>query len=103
MSPSGGDERAPGAAERRSAFEPLFPAAGYMALLRNFPKSAIIVCDRNLRFVLVDGPEVAATGFSKEAMEGRTIYEALPGDFAKLVEGNIRRVLGGEEFSAELP
>jgi PAS domain S-box-containing protein len=77
--------------------------ARYRLLVRNLPNSAIILCDRDMRFVLVDGPEITATGFSKEVMEGHTIYEALPPDFVKLVEGNIRRVLGGEVFSAELP
>jgi PAS domain S-box-containing protein len=36
-------------------------------------------------------------------MEGRTAYEVLPPVFLSLVEPNMRRVLGGEEFSAELP
>src|SRR5882672_9504535 len=102
MGAIGGDQRG-ALSGLPSEFESKFAAAGYRALLRNFPNSAIIVCDRDLRFVLVDGPELAATGFSKETMEGRTIYEALPPDFAKLVEGNMRRVLRGEEFSAELP
>jgi PAS domain S-box-containing protein len=103
MGATGGDERTRAPSGLPPEFESKLAAAGYRALLRNFPNSAIIVCDRQLRFVLVDGPELAATGFSKESMEGRTIYEALPADFAKLVEGNMRRVLGGEEFSAELP
>jgi len=77
--------------------------ARYRLLVRNLPNSAIILCDRDMRFVLVDGPELKATGFSKEGMEGRTIYEVLPPDFVKLVEGNVRRVLGGELFSAEIP
>jgi two-component system sensor kinase FixL len=103
MGATGGDEQARAPARFPSEFESKFAEAGYRALLRNFPNSAIIVCDRELRFVLVDGPELAATGFSKETMEGRTIYEALPAAFATLVERNMRRVLAGDEFSAELP
>ena len=76
---------------------------GYRLLVRSIPDSAVILCDRDLRFVLVDGPEVSATGFSKETMQGRTIHEALPAEFAALVEGNLRRTLAGETFSAELP
>ena len=75
----------------------------YRALVRNFPKSAIVLFDHDLRFVLVDGPEVNASGYSKELMEGRTLWEALPAEFAKVVEVNMRRVLAGEEFTAELP
>jgi PAS domain-containing protein len=79
MGATGGDERTRAPSGLPPEFESKLAAAGYRALLRNFPNSAIIVCDRQLRFVLVDGPELAATGFSKESMEGRTIYEALRG------------------------
>jgi PAS domain S-box-containing protein len=75
----------------------------YLALVQSLPHSAILLCDHDLRLVLVDGPEVEATGFSKAAMEGKTIFEALPPEFAQLVESNLRRVLRGESFSAELP
>ena len=75
----------------------------YRLLVKSLPRSAILLCDRELRLVLVDGPEVEATGFSKATMEGKTIFEALPPEFARLVEGNLRRVLRGESFSAELP
>lgn len=75
----------------------------YRCLVRSLPRSAILLCDHDLRLVLVDGPEVTATGFSKPAMEGKTIFECLPLHFAQLVEGNLRRVLNGESFSAELP
>ena len=75
----------------------------YRALVRSFPKSAVILFDHDLRFLLVDGPEVTATGNSKERMEGRTAYEVLPPEFLALVEQNMRRVLRGEEYSAELP
>lgn len=75
----------------------------YRALVRNLPKSAIIMCDHDLRLVVLDGPEISAGGIPKEAMLGRTIYESLPPDFVKAIEGNMRRVLAGESFSAELP
>lgn len=75
----------------------------YRLLAENIPSSAVVLFDRDLRFVLVDGPELAATGYSKQAMEGKTLAEALPPDFAVLAEPNMRRVLKGEQFSAELP
>jgi PAS domain S-box-containing protein len=75
--------------------------ARYRLLVRNLPNCGIALCDRDMRLVLVDGPEVESAGFSKIGMEGRTIYETLPPDFANLVESNLRRVLGGEEFSVE--
>jgi PAS domain S-box-containing protein len=75
----------------------------YRALAQNLPNSAVILFDHELRFVLVDGPELARTGYSKEAMEGKTLFEALPPEFAQMVEPNMRAVLRGENFTAELP
>lgn len=75
----------------------------YRSLVKNLPKSAIILCDQAYRIVLVDGPEVGLSGITKEHMEGRTIYESLPPDFVAAIEPNIRRVLAGESFSAEIP
>jgi PAS domain S-box-containing protein len=75
----------------------------YRILAANLPDSAVLIFDHDLRFVLADGPELAATGYSKEALEGRLLHEALPQAFAAQVEGNIRAVLSGKRFSAEIP
>lgn len=75
----------------------------YRLLAENFPKSAILVLDHDLRFILADGPELAATGFSKDALEGKTLHEAVPPEFAQVVEPNIRAALSGKFFTAELP
>ncbi|MCS6940009.1 MAG: ATP-binding protein [Roseiflexaceae bacterium] len=75
----------------------------YRILAANLPDSAVLILDHDLRFVLADGPELAATGYSKEALEGRLLYEAIPASFAAQVEGNIRAVLSGKRFSAEIP
>lgn len=75
----------------------------YRLLVENFPGCAVILFDRDLRFLLVDGPEVAATGFSRETMVGFTPAECLPPEFAKSIEPNLRAVLEGKRFSAEMP
>ena len=75
----------------------------YRMLVENLPGSAIILFDRNLRFLLVDGPEVGATGFSAAAMVGFTPSECLPPEFARIIEPNLRAVLDGQQFSAEIP
>ncbi|MCS6840300.1 MAG: PAS domain S-box protein [Roseiflexus sp.] len=75
----------------------------YRILAANLPDSAVLIFDHDLRFVLADGPELAATGYSKEGLEGRVLYEAVPPSFAAQVEGNIRAVLSGKRFSAEIP
>lgn len=75
----------------------------YRMLAENIPNSAIVLFDRDLRFILVDGPELANTGYAKEMMEGKTLYEALPPEFAALAAPNMQRTLAGEQFTAELP
>ena len=75
----------------------------YRMLVENFPGSAVILFDRELRFLLVDGPEVSASGFSREAMVGFTPAECLPPEFVAVIEPNLRAVLAGKRFSAEIP
>ena len=75
----------------------------YRLLVENIPGSAVILFDRDLRFLLVDGPEVVATGFSREAMLGHTPAECLPPEFVEVITPNLRAVLAGQRFSAEVP
>lgn len=75
----------------------------YRILAANIPDSAFLVYDHDLRFVLVDGPEVEATGYSRAALEGRTVYETLPPAFVSRVEPNMRAVLAGRSFTDEIP
>lgn len=75
----------------------------YRCLAQNLPNSALILYDQDLRFMVADGPELEATGFSREMLEGKTLYEALPAEFVQMVEPNMHRALSGEMFYAELP
>jgi PAS domain S-box-containing protein len=75
----------------------------YRLLVSHLPNSAIVLVDRELRFVLVDGPVITAAGFAKEAMEGRTLTEVLPSNVSHRVADDIRRALGGESFTVEVP
>ena len=75
----------------------------YRSLVENIPGSAILLFDLDLRFLLVDGPEIAAAGFSSEAMVGRTPAECLPPELVDVITPNLLGVLAGKRFSAELP
>lgn len=75
----------------------------YRTLAANLPNSAVILFDHELRFVLVDGPEIEKTGYSKNAMIGKLLHEALPPNFVALAEPNMRAALEGKHFTAELP
>ncbi|HET7544253.1 MAG TPA: PAS domain S-box protein [Polyangiaceae bacterium] len=74
----------------------------YRLLAENLPGSAIMLFDRELRFLLLDGPEIAANGFTRGALVGRTPSECLPREFAEASEARMRAVLEGQRFSAEM-
>jgi PAS domain-containing protein len=65
MEPSGGGQPSNSAAERASrSGESALADERYRAIVKNLPKSVVILCDPDMRFTLVDGAEVEATGFS---------------------------------------
>ncbi|MGE0815748.1 MAG: PAS domain-containing protein, partial [Vicinamibacterales bacterium] len=75
----------------------------YELLVTHLPSSAVMMFDHDLRFVLADGPELARTGNSKAALEGRLLHDAVDPAFAALVAPNLRAALSGRRFRAELP
>ncbi|HEY3254567.1 MAG TPA: PAS domain S-box protein, partial [Polyangiaceae bacterium] len=74
----------------------------YRLLVENLPGSAIMLFDRDLRFLLVDGPEIASNGFTRQAIVGLTPAECLPPEFVAAIEPNMRAVIEGKRFSAEV-
>ena len=76
--------------------------ARYHRLVENIPNSAILLFDRELRFILADGPELSILGYSKETMEGKPLHEALPPDLVSQVEPHMRRVFRGDTLTSEL-
>ena len=73
----------------------------YRTMARNFPNGAVMLFDREMRYTLVEGTELAAVGLSKELMEGKTIWEVFPPDFCSAVEPNYRAALAGETVVTE--
>src|SRR4051812_6173209 len=73
----------------------------YRSLVENLPRSAIMLFDRDLRFLLVEGPEVAPNGFARQAIVGLTPSQSLPPEVAAGTERSMRAVLEGKRFSAE--
>ena len=75
----------------------------YELLARHLPSTAVMVFDHDLRFVLVDGPEIARHGHSKAKLEGKLLHDAVDPAFAGMVEPNLRKALEGTRFRDELP
>ncbi|MEG4804705.1 PAS domain S-box protein [Microcoleus sp. ARI1-B5] len=73
----------------------------YRTMASNIPNGAVMLFDRDLRFTLVEGTELAAVGLSKELMEGKTIWEVFEPDFCGAVEPNYRAALAGETVVTE--
>jgi len=75
----------------------------YRTLARNFPDGAVCLFDRDLRFSLVEGTGLSTSGLGKEALEGRTLREALPPERAARIEPAFRAALAGELRRLEMP
>ncbi|PJF39905.1 MAG: PAS domain S-box protein, partial [Chloroflexi bacterium] len=75
----------------------------YRTLTANLPKSAVMIYDHDLRFVLVDGPEIEAAGFTKAMLEGHIVHDVLPAEFVEAVEPYLQGALRGETHCVELP
>ena len=68
-----------------------------------FPQGAIIVFDHDLRFMSVGGLALADVGLSRQALEGRTIFEAYSDDVVAIIEPLYRRALAGQETVMDVP
>jgi CHASE3 domain sensor protein len=74
----------------------------YHTLVKNFPNGWVLLFDHDLRYTIADGAGLAAISLSKEAFEGKTIWEALPPETCALIEPHYRAALAGEARSFEL-
>jgi PAS domain S-box-containing protein len=68
----------------------------YRTLASNLPDTSVFLFDRDLRYLLADGTNFRAVGLSKEALEGRTIWETLPQDLCERLAPRYRAALAGE-------
>ncbi len=88
--------------ERRRSVDALrLSEARYRALATNLPDISVFLYDHDLRYVLVDGSTLKAVGMSKEALEGRTIWDVLPAGTAERLARHRRAALAGEVVEFE--
>jgi rsbT co-antagonist protein RsbR len=76
--------------------------AVYRSMIDNFPNGAMILFDRDLRYLVAGGAELGAVGLDKETMEGRTIWEIFSPEMCAQIEPQYRATLAGAQSSAEV-
>ncbi len=74
----------------------------YRLLAGNFPDGMVVLFDGDLRHILADGRGLAALGLSKEALEGRTIWESFAPQTCRQIEPAYRAALAGETMVLEV-
>jgi len=72
----------------------------YRSIAQNFPDGAVYIFDRDLRFIVAEGQALEFIGYSREELEGKTIYD-LDEETQKLLEKRYNRVLAGETLQFE--
>jgi diguanylate cyclase (GGDEF)-like protein/PAS domain S-box-containing protein len=78
-------------------------SAGSHPVVREFPEGAIIVFDRDLRYLSAGGHGLATVGLTRQMIEGRTIGEVFPAEVAALLRQPYRQALDGQAVTVEIP
>jgi diguanylate cyclase (GGDEF)-like protein/PAS domain S-box-containing protein len=88
-----------------AGFDPLaeLRTASSHPLVRCFPKGALIVFDRDLRYLAAGGLGLAEVGLTRSLLEGKTVFEVFPPDVAQAIEGPYRQALAGHESRMDVP
>ncbi len=73
----------------------------YRTLARHLPKSAILIYDRDLRYLVAEGEALEQTGYYRDKVEGSTIYEVLGEEGVTQLESAYRKALAGETLNFE--
>jgi len=67
-------------------------------LAQHLPGTGILFFDQDLRFFMAEGDALAVQGFTRERVEGKTLFEVLPeGDARDRLEASYRAALQGEQ------
>ncbi len=68
----------------------------YRTLAKNFPNGAVLLFDRELRYLIAEGVELANIGLTKELVEGKTLWDTFSPEVCEAFEPAYRAALGGE-------
>jgi PAS domain S-box-containing protein len=67
----------------------------YRTLVKNFPNGTVILFDRELKLVVVDGASIEKVGFSEGLLEGKTLRQVFSAKICSIVEPRCRAALRG--------
>lgn len=73
----------------------------YRAIAGSIPGGGVYVVDKNLRYLVAEGPVTEAFGLTHEFIEGRTVAEIFSGEQKQRLEEHLRRAFAGEVVSSE--
>lgn len=73
----------------------------YREIARHLPKAAMFIFDKDLRFLVAEGPLVGIISKPKSEIEGKTIYEAIRESEVERVEKIYREILEGDNSEFE--
>jgi diguanylate cyclase (GGDEF)-like protein/PAS domain S-box-containing protein len=69
----------------------------FRALARNVPGGFVLLFDRDLRYLIADGPALADFGLTAADVEGRTVGDVFAPERAAVLQSRYRAALAGEE------
>lgn len=73
----------------------------YREIARNLPKAAMFIFDKEMKYILAEGPLVGIISKPKAEIEGRAIRETIRETERERVEGIYRKILEGESSESE--
>src|SRR5258708_4253223 len=74
----------------------------YRTVVRNLPRSAILLFDDELRHSFADGPGLQLLGLTPEGLEGRTVWEAIPSDLAAVLAPAYEAAVSGQAMELDV-
>lgn len=73
----------------------------YEIIANSIPGGIVHVMDSNFRYLFSAGELLQSVGLSDEALRGKSVFEVLPEDFARIVTEQYGRVLNGNKVQFE--
>lgn len=70
-------------------------------LLSQLPDTAVIVFDRDMRYLLADGPFLEQAGYSQDTLLNKTLHEVLTPEQVERLEPHYQKVLEGATLAFE--